>query len=475
MINVFKGERFIMQEASTSQAASPAESPLKVHNFRLLWIGEGISVLGDNFYLIALPWLVLQLTGSALALGTVLALASIPRALFMLIGGALVDRFSPRAVMFVSNLVRMILVGVLAVLVFTESIQLWMLYVFALAFGLADAFFFPAESSMLPKILKSEQLQAGNAIAQGTATIGMFLGPVLAGVLIAVFGSVSSDPNAPPDMRGIAAAFAIDSISFLASITALALMRLESHHRDESAQNVLAAIGEGIAYVRGNTVLRTVFILIVALNLLIIGPFSVGLPVLVDRNLSADAAAFGIIMSAQGAGMIIGVILAGMLPKPSPTLFGPITLGVLALLGIETILLPLFNVTLIVAVIALVMGITTGYVHIGFMTWLQKRTPQDMMGRIMSLIMFASFGVAPVSSAVAGVIIESNLTALFIGAGVLLTIITLAATTAKSVREMGLEVPANGQPPMTLSDALRSTSELPAVLRTTGTMPIVKL
>src|SRR5215213_3699159 len=92
-------------------------SPLSVRNFRLLWIGEGISLLGDQFYMIALPWLVLQLTGSALALGTVMALASIPRALFMLIGGALVDRFSPRNVMFLSNLVRMILVALLAILV----------------------------------------------------------------------------------------------------------------------------------------------------------------------------------------------------------------------------------------------------------------------------------------------------------------------------------------------------------------------
>src|SRR6185295_14141728 len=85
-------------------------SPLSVRNFRLLWIGESISLLGDQFYMIALPWLVLQLTGSALALGSVMALAGIPRALFMLIGGVLVDRFSPRAVMMMSNFARFVLV-----------------------------------------------------------------------------------------------------------------------------------------------------------------------------------------------------------------------------------------------------------------------------------------------------------------------------------------------------------------------------
>src|SRR5919197_4754758 len=94
-----------MNTVTEATAQKPA-SPLSVRNFRLLWIGEGISLLGDQFYLIALPWLVLQLTGSALALGTIMALASIPRALFMLVGGAFVDRFSPRTVMVASNAAR---------------------------------------------------------------------------------------------------------------------------------------------------------------------------------------------------------------------------------------------------------------------------------------------------------------------------------------------------------------------------------
>src|SRR6266700_1025630 len=98
-------------------------SPLSVRNFRLLWIGEGISLLGDQFYMIALPWLVLQLTGSALALGTVIALAGIPRALFMLVGGAFADRFSPRSVMIASNLARLVLVAALAALVLTNTVR----------------------------------------------------------------------------------------------------------------------------------------------------------------------------------------------------------------------------------------------------------------------------------------------------------------------------------------------------------------
>ena len=109
------------QKTETINAAPM--SVLRIRNFRLLWIGEGISLLGDQFYMIALPWLVLSLTGNALAVGTVMATAGIPRALFMLVGGALTDRFTPRRLMISSNLARMILTGLLAALVATNLIQ----------------------------------------------------------------------------------------------------------------------------------------------------------------------------------------------------------------------------------------------------------------------------------------------------------------------------------------------------------------
>ena len=125
--------------AKTDRRFGTMRSVLHVRNFRLLLIGQGISVLGDQFYMIALPWLVLQLTGDALAVGTVLALVAFPRALFMLVGGALIDRFSPRNMMLASDALRLMLVILLTLLMLTGSIQMWMLYGFALLFGLAAA------------------------------------------------------------------------------------------------------------------------------------------------------------------------------------------------------------------------------------------------------------------------------------------------------------------------------------------------
>src|SRR5260221_14442219 len=183
-----------------------SKGPLSVRNFRLLWIGESISLLGDQFYMIALPWLVLQLTGSALALGAVMALAGVPRALFMLVGGAFVDRFSPRSIMMASNFARLVLVALLSALVLTNNIRIEMLYGFALAVGLADAFFFPGQSAIVPQLLAEDQLQAGNSFVQGTAQLSLFLGPALAGGLIALLGHPATSDHA---LRypGIAAAF----------------------------------------------------------------------------------------------------------------------------------------------------------------------------------------------------------------------------------------------------------------------------
>lgn len=422
-------------ETSTQKSGSP----LSVRNFRLLWIGESISLLGDQFYMIALPWLVLQLTGNALALGTVLALAGIPRALFMLIGGAFVDRLSPRTVMIASNLTRLMLVALLSILVLTNNIRLEMLYLFALAFGLADAFFFPAQTAIVPQLLAEDQLQAGNTFIQGTAQLSIFLGPVLAGGLIALLGNTTT-PNDTPSLQGIGIAFAIDSLSFLASLACLVLMRVPgTKKQQEQQQNVIESIKDGFIYVWGRPVLRVLFMFTVAINFLVIGPVVVGIPVLADTRLAEGAAAFGIIMSAYGGGALLGIILSGVLPSLKPEHFGSVLLLLLSSLGIGLLLMPLFASTPIVSTVMLVMGVANGYVNIMFITWLQKRIPQELMGRVMSLLMFSSVGLAPVSNALAGAMLQLNLNVLFIGAGMTMTAFSLLSILLPVVRQMGSE------------------------------------
>lgn len=428
-----------IQQSSSAEKRGPSMlEVLRIRNFRLLWIGEGISLLGDQFYMIALPWLVLQLTGNALAVGTVLAAAGIPRALFMLLGGALTDRFSQRALMLGSNLFRLALVSLLSVLVLTGLIQVWMIYVMALLFGLADAFFFPAQSSMVPTLVQGEHLQAGNAIIQGTATLSQFLGPVLAGIMIAVLSAGQNGGITPstPNMEGIAVAFAIDALSFVASVITLAAMttpRSEAQATAGRGEGILASIREGMANVWNDAPMRLIFVIVAAINLLVNGPFAVGVPVLA-RHFPEGAAAFGIIVSAFGGGALFGILLAGILPKPSPEHTMGHVLIVLTVMGIGLAMLGLASSTAVAALIALMMGTTNGYVNILAITWLQNRTPEAMLGRMMSLVMFASLGLNPVSTALAGALIGLNATALFVAAGSLMTAIVLLTSLNPAVR-----------------------------------------
>ena len=400
-------------------------------NFRLLWIGEGISLLGDQFYMIALPWLVLSLTGNALAVGTVMAMAGIPRALFMLVGGALTDHFTPRKLMINSNLARMILTGLLGTLVMTNLIQLWMLYLSALFFGFVDAFFFPAQTSIVPKLVNKNQLQQGNALIQGTAQLSLFVGPILAGGMIAWL-----DGGAAHSASGIAFALALDSLSFLASILTLGLMRLEQADvRLEKAEGgVLASIREGLLYVWNEATLKTVFPIVMGLNILINGPFAVGIPVIARTRFPEGAAAFGLILSVFGGGALLGTVLAGVLPKPSNKLLGTLSLSVISLMGIGLAVIGFAPTMYIAAAAALGMGIANGYANIMLITWLQQKVAPEMMGRIMSLVMFAAVGLNPVSTALAGALIGLNATVLLFCAGTLMTLFTLSAAFSPAVR-----------------------------------------
>ncbi len=132
----------------------PILRPLNNRNFRLLLLGEVTSLLGNQVHFVVLAWLALQLTGSSLTLGFVLTAAAIPKALFMLFGGVLSDRFSLKRLMLISNIARAAIAVGIAILVFYEAIALWHLYLFALLIGVADALFHPALMTTIPSLLE---------------------------------------------------------------------------------------------------------------------------------------------------------------------------------------------------------------------------------------------------------------------------------------------------------------------------------
>jgi len=419
-------------------AATTSKSPLAVRDFRLLWLGEAISTLGDQFTLIALPWLALLLTGDALALGAVMATMAVPRAVLMLIGGAYVDRFSPRRVMLASNGVRFIAVTGLGVIVLAGVAQLWMLLAFALAFGIADAFFFPAQTAIVPELVSGDQLQKANGIVQSTAQASVLVGPAVAGIAIAVLGTGTTVASGTPGQVGVAVALLADGLTFLASMMTLVLITSRPGH-EASAGSVLQQIGEGVRFVSRAPALRLVIGLSMLANLLIVGPIAVGLPVLAYSRLPDGAAAFGLMTSAFGGGGLLGMAAAMMLPAVPPARFGTVVLGLIALAGVAVAPIGFVHSTLVAVLLSGIIGLFLGYTNLSFMSWVQRRIPRQLMGRVMSLMIFGSLALTPISMAAAGVVVTISLEGTFLVSGFGMAAVTLVSLLSGSIRRMGLE------------------------------------
>ncbi len=167
------------------------------------------------------------------------------------------------------------------------------------------------------------------------------------------------------------------------------------------------------------------FLVISAANFLLIGPLLVGIPVLADQRLPEGAVAFGLLMSAYAGGNLVGYLLAGSLPRPGGGVMRLILLALLSGFGLVIGLLGYVPSTWVDFALLLFLGLGNGYVAIILFTWMQTRTPREMLGRMMSILMFANTGLVPVSQAISGAVSSWNLTALFALAGVLMLLVAL--------------------------------------------------
>lgn len=422
-----------------SDKKPPGASPFTSRAFVLLFVGSSISIVGDQFTLVALPWLVLKLTGNPAALGFVLAAMAVPRAVFMLIGGALVDRMSPRRVLLNARLINAVLTSILAALVLGGQIQMWMLYLLAPAIGLATAFAYPAGSAVLPQLLEPRQLQAANSTMMGMRQLSMLIGPALAGFVIAAGSGMATAGAA--DTHGTGFAFAVDAVSFLFSVGSLMMIRIRSDRQpSKPAGGLFANVVEGVQALWNDTQLRALILYLSAVSLFVIGPLQVGLPLLADTRLDRGAAGLGILMTANGVGMLIGSVLSGPMTRLSGGRLGIMVLCLDSIAGLALAGLSQVHSTLVGAAVLVVMGTFAGTVQIAIVTWLQRRVPQAMMGRTMSIVMFTFLGIAPLAAALAGGLLKLvSLTALLIGSGLLLSGIALFCLSRASLRAIVLQ------------------------------------
>lgn len=411
-------------------------SVLKNRDYRLLFTGQGISYLGDQFHLIALPWLVLTLTHDPLQLGLVLAVAGIPRAALMLVGGAFADRHSPRTIMLVSDALRFAVTAALAAAILTGTARVWMLYVLALTFGVVSGFFMPAAESAVPRLLEDGELESGNGLIMGASQLASFVGPAAAGLLIAAFGAsaqASGSAGEVASLLGIGAAFVVDACSFLVSAVALARMRRLPALNPDAATHPLADVAAGVRYAWSSRPIKWMVVLMAIANFLITGPLLVGVPVLAATRLAGGAAALGVILSAAGLGSLGGMVIAATTKRPSDGLFAWLVAALMAGFGVAVGALGFVTATWIAASLMLVTGLGNGYIAVVAVTAVQRMTDEAFLGRVMSLIMLAAVGLIPVSQALAGAIIKLSPDALFVGAGLGFGVVALLAVSKRSM------------------------------------------
>ena len=391
--------------------ASPMKRVLAIQDFLLLWIGQGTSLLGDQFHFIALSWLILKMTGDPLALGAVLAVGGIPRAIFTLIGGAITDRISPRQVMIISDAIRLFISALLAAQILTGNLQVWMIYVYSLVSGIVSGAFAPASMSITPRLVPSEDLQAGNSLMQGSMQLISFVGPAAAGALIAVFPNVKV---------GVALAMGFDAFTFIVSVVTLWMMKVGGEivaAQKTGSVNMFESIRDGFAFLFKDPALRAMFILIAVANFAFGGPVIVGVPYLSNTRFVEGAAAFGLIMSGYAGGNLLGIILSGTLPKLSQKLMKVFLVAMFAGFGMGLGALAWINITGAAMLDMVVLGVLNGYLSILLITGLQRSTPREMLGRLMSMVLLANLGLIPLSQAIAGAMMRWNIPALFWAAG----------------------------------------------------------
>lgn len=400
-----------MSDPQTARAAL-----LRAPGFRWLAAGAVISALGDQFTVVALPWLVLKMSGDALTLGLVLALMSVPRAIFILFGGALVDRYSPKRVLMLTKYANTLLLGLLAALVLSGHASVPLVGALALGIGLASAFSFPAGTAILPQVVAPEQLQVANGIVMGIRQVTMLGGPLLAGLLFALAGDGSAGMQAA---AGLGLAFAFDSASFLVSAWTLAKVPVRAV-AGAPREPIFKAVGAGLATVWRDVALRSCFIYWAICSCVVGGVMQVALPVLADTRLHG-AAAFGLLVAMNGAGMLAGMAASGVAGKRRLGNLGTTLLAIDLVVG--ALLLPLGHITATWqgGLIFFAIGLLGGFMQVAIFTWIQQRVPRDMLGRAMSIFMFIFMGLAPLSAALTGALMRyATLGGLFAGCGLFL-------------------------------------------------------
>ncbi len=380
--------------------------------------------MGDGIYLVALAWTALVLTHSSVYLGLLLTTSALPRALLILAGGVLVDRWGARRVILGSDLTRALLVTGLALLVLLGHDSIAFLFVIAAAFGVFDALFYPATTTLIPSLVTTEQLSSANGVWQVAVEGSTILGPPLGGVVVATAG---------PGL-----AFAIDGASFLVAFVALLAIRRAARAAAAAAAeggrgSFRSQLAEGLRAALADPFLRACLPVVAVINMAAGGPLNVGLPLLARAH-GWGAGGYGLLFGGLGAGVLVGGLAMGAglrLPRLGLTMLLLLLLGavVIALLGLAPLLA-------LAVLLCAVMGVIVAVVNIAVQTLIQVKTPPQLLGRVVSVLLFASLSFTPAAYAISGALARAiGVSGLFLAGAALTAAGSLWGLSSRALRQ----------------------------------------
>jgi len=391
---------------------------LREREFRLLFTGQAISLLGDGMVGVALAFAVLDLTGSVSDLGYVFAARTIPLVVFLLVGGVFADRLPRRAVMLAADATRFASQGVIAALLIAGDARLWELVVTQALAGAATAFFNPASTGLTPAVVSEARLQQANALRGLAMASGRVAGPALAGVLVAA---------ASPGW-----ALACDAASFGLSALFLARLRLPARER-VPVKPFLHELHEGWREVTSRSWVWTILLFAGFANMastafMILGAY-------VAKHSLGGAGAWALIVAAFGVGSIVGGLVALRLRPRRPLLVSNLTF---VLFGLPAVLLSLRVPAIGVAAGGLVAGIGTGFGNPLWETVLQQHIPRRALSRVSAYDWLVSTALTPLGAILVGPVSSAiGIDATLWGAAAVFVVGALATLLVREVRELG--------------------------------------
>ncbi len=397
-------------------------APLRHRDFRLLWTGMTVSLLGDGIFLVAMVWQAYDLWNAPAALSILGVGMTVPTIVFLLPAGVISDRFDRRRLMLCADVGRAVVIAALAALSIAGVLTYWELVGLVALYGVGTAFFTPAFDAIVPDLLPAAELPAANSLDQFVRPIALRLaGPALGGCLVAAFG--------------LGVAFAVDAASFVVSAAALFVMRSARHPRPEDVGSAVAAVREGLRFVRGRVWLWGTLLSAAVAYLAFLGPAEVLLPYLVKNDLHASAGQLGLVFAAGGVGAVGAALVMGQRGQPRRDVTFMYTCWTLATLAVAGYGLATATWQLMVACLLFNALETVG--TIVWATMKQRHVPAAMLGRVSSLDWLISIGLLPLSFALTAPVADAiGARATLIAAAVVGGVFTLGALFLPGMRDL---------------------------------------